>query len=104
LNGNICYSSATGQQVATTLCTSTCNSAITGNYYWNGGICYSNLGQVMDSSYCLNNSNLGTISAQCVGEYIYNNAGFEQRVNCYGAICRGYTLIEPTTRRTVICQ
>lgn len=93
LSNGICYSTSTGQQVATGFCTST-NSG----YYSNNGYCYmSSTGQQVNNSFC---STSTTTSGQCIGVYIYNG----QYVQCNGADCRGYTLIQATTNTTVTCQ
>ena len=93
LSNGICYSTSTGQQVATGFCTST-NSG----YYSNNGYCYmSSTGQQVNNSFC---STTTSSNGQCFGVYIYNG----QQVLCNGADCRGYTLIQATTNTTVTCQ
>ncbi len=93
LSNGICYSTSTGQQVASGFCTST-NSG----YYSNNGFCYmSSTGQQVDNSFCSTNTTPG---GQCVGVYIWNGS----YVQCNGSNCRGYTLIQATTGTSVLCQ
>lgn len=93
MNNGICVSTTTGQQVAPGYCTST-NSG----YYSNNGYCFmSSTNQQVDNSYCSTNTNTG---GQCYGIYYYNG----QTVQCSGANCRGYTLIQVTTGTSTLCQ
>lgn len=97
-NSGTCISAATGQAVNSAYC-STSNS--NNGYVLSNGICYSSLnGQQVPVSYCSATSS----TAQCYGSYIYNSNGYMQPVQCQGANCRGYTLIEAATGRQVLCQ
>lgn len=112
-NNGICYSSATQQQVAANLC----SQSSTG-YYFNNGICYSSAtNQQVAISFCGTNSNLPQpmpmpppmqmpmpSNGPCFGNYIYNGNGYAEYGYCYGTNCRGYTLIEAASGRTVFCQ
>jgi hypothetical protein len=101
LNNGVCYSS-TGQMMPNT---SYCSTASNG-YYLNNGICYSSNGQMMpNTSYCaMGNMNNGLMGQQCFGSYLYQSGYWSQMVWCNGANCRGYTLYEINTNRSVTCQ
>lgn len=93
-NNGLCYSTATGLQVATGYCTSTASG-----YQLSNGFCYmTSTGQQVSLSYCSTTSTSTT--GQCVGTYIYN----AQYVQCSGSNCSGYTLIQASTGTAVYCQ
>ena len=114
MQNGVCVSS-TGQQVAATLCTQT-----TTGYYLNNGVCYSSTtNQQVAMSFCGTNSTLPPTQPMpmpppqqmpypgggpCFGNYIYTGHGYAEYGYCYGTNCRGYTLIEAASGRTVFCQ
>jgi hypothetical protein len=99
INGQ-CYDSM-NQIVAQQLCQYNGN----GGYYMSGGYCYSSTGQMMpNTSYCQNINNGGMMGQQCYGSYLYQSGYWSQMVWCNGANCRGYTLYEVNTNRSVTCQ
>lgn len=117
-SGNLCYSSATGQPVATTSCPQTCNTTTAVNgYYRVNNLCYSSYtGTTVADTYCAASCNTGvngTVTMQCVGQYIYNG----QTVTCanpatyaagayvgYGVYnCAGAT-VSDSTGRQIYCQ
>lgn len=115
LNNGVCYSSSNQQQVAVTLC-----SQSTSGYYNNNGVCYSSsTNQQVAMSFCNTNSTLPPNQSMpmpppmqmpypgggpCFGNYIYTGNGYAEYGYCYGTNCRGYTLIEAASGRTVFCQ
>lgn len=101
LSNGVCYSTSTGQQVASGFCTST-NSG----YYLNNGSCImSSTGQQVDYSFCASNTMTGN---QCIGVYIWTVDGrsYTCSINQATGIsdCRGFTMIQPSTGTQVTCQ
>lgn len=95
-----CYSVQTAQYVSPNLCTQ--NS----NYTSINGSCYTvNTNQIVDPSYC-NTNGVGGVgsSVQCNGSYSYNGQVYQCYTNYNGNNCRGYTMIELNTGRSVLCQ
>lgn len=91
-----CYSPQ-GQPVAYQYCQQT-----NGGYYMQNGYCYSPQGQIVSNQLCAQN---GGISGQaCYGTYLYQSGYWTNMIYCNGANCRGYTLVEVSTNRTVTCQ
>jgi hypothetical protein len=97
LNNGVCTSVSTGQPANTNYCSTTNNSP----YYWSNGNClsvYNN--QPVAPSLCTTAST----TAQCYGNYIWNYQGTMRPTVCSGANCSGFTLIEASTGRQVVCQ
>jgi hypothetical protein len=89
-----CYQTGTTNVVSSSLC-----SASTG-YQLVNNLCYqTSTGQVVNQSLCYN-GNTGATGAQCIGLYRWNG----YTVQCNGADCRGYTLINATTGVSQYCQ
>lgn len=110
MNNGQCYNNM-GQIMPNT---SYCMNSGTG-YYMSGGYCYSSTGQMMpNTSYCSNayqynngyNNGYtnGMLTQQCYGSYLYQSGYFSQMFWCTGSNCRGYTLYEINTNRSVVCQ
>lgn len=100
ISGNACYDYTAGSYVDLSYCSST-SSGLTYSYV--NGLCYASNGVQVATGYCTSTSTTNT-SGVCYGNYIYNQNGYMQYGVCYGSNCRGYTLIEVSTGRTVTCQ
>lgn len=97
-----CYDYTSSAYVTSTYCATTTTTS--SYYYLANGYCYSSsTGQVVATSYCSSTTTTATAN-QCYGTYIYSYYGYMQMVTCAGANCRGYTLIESSTGRSVTCQ
>jgi len=105
LANGVCYSS-NGQMMPNTTYCSNVNNGLNNGYYLSNGYCYSSTGQMMpNTSYCTNGGNMGGIGAQqCYGSFLYQSGYWSQMVYCNGQNCRGYTLTEVSTNRSVTCQ
>ncbi len=97
MNNGYCYNTA-GQIVSTMLCQQT-NTG----YYMSNGYCYSSTGQIVNTALCTNNGG-GIYGQQCYGSYLYQASYWSQMVWCNGSNCRGYTLYEMNSGRSVTCQ
>ena len=125
-SNGICYNNF-NQPVAQQLC----NSMVNNGYYMANGYCYNQQQQVVPNQYCTNTANNGYYMAngycygpqgvvvpnqfcnqinngfngqQCYGTYIYQSNFWTNMISCNGANCRGLTLVEVSTNRTVTCQ
>lgn len=98
-----CYDSTTGAYVAANLCGGAVSGYNSGYYMSNGSCISSTTGQAAPITYCQNGATSG-YGNQCYGQYIYTQSGAMQYVQCAGANCRGYTLVQPSTGTTVYCQ
>jgi hypothetical protein len=94
-----CYDQTNQRYADPALCSNALNSGFT---YVNGVCTQTTTGAQSPPGYCQNNGVGG--AQQCYGQYIYNQNGNYQQVQCAGANCRGYTLISQTTGQQVVCQ
>jgi hypothetical protein len=108
MNNGYCYTS-NGQPTNMSYCSQNqgCSNTNSSGNYMSNGVCYSPNGQQLNSSYCNNNMNGNGYGQQangaCYGNYIYNNGGYPQTVQCNGYNCSGYTLTDSSGRQ-VYCQ
>ena len=113
MSNNTCYNQA-GQVVDT----QNCNNQNNGGYYDNNGnwVNGNNNGNNNGSNNGNGNCNGGNYNGgysggggtcsnrPCYGNYIFTQGGFMQYGMCYGINCRGYTLIDASSGRTVRCE
>lgn len=97
--GGSCYDYTSATYTAATNCP---GLNTTSTYTMQNGTCMSSTGQPVAASFC--STNLPPSAGPCYGNYIYYGNGYPEYGYCYGSNCKGYSLTEAATGKTVTCQ